>query len=239
MALSNGKNYSNDPLVFLSPRSKTKDKDGKSVEIDKPFFEVGRVNPETTKIEKTEERPTEVSGDLSGIQFKTREFNGVSTAHTILFLKDTESKETYHMDLTGRISTRSLFNALLNLESPKGIKISIYRSKKGYESFGVEQNGVNVKWKHELKDLPQPEKIMNKKGEVIQTDYSEIDALFENGLKELAAKFGFSAGKKDAAEAAPAEQPAKQASKTVAKTPAKPAASPAADDAGGEADIPF
>lgn len=235
MALSNGKNYSNDPLVFLSPRSKTKDKDGKSIEIDKPFFEVGRVNPETTKIEKTEERPTEVSGDLSAIQFKTREFNGVSTAHTILFLKDTESKETYHMDLTGRISTRSLFNALLNLESPKGIKISIYRSKKGYESFGVEQNGVNVKWKYELKDLPQPEKIMNKKGEVIQTDFSEVDAMFENGLKELAVKFGFSAGKKD--EPAAKETPA-PAPKPASKTTSKPSA-PAKENIAPEEDIPF
>lgn len=235
MALSNGKNYSNDPLVFLSPRSKTKDKDGKSIEIDKPFFEVGRVNPETTKIEKTEERPTEVSGDLSGIQFKTREFNGVSTAHTILFLKDADSKETYHMDLTGRISTRSLFNALLNLESPKGIKISIYRSKKGYESFGVEQNGVNVKWKYELKDLPQPEKIMNKKGEVIQTDFSEVDAMFENGLKELAVKFGFSAGKKD--EPAAKETPA-PAPKPAGKTTSKPSA-PAKENIAPEEDIPF
>lgn len=231
MALSNGKNYSNDPLVFLSPRSKTKDKDGKSVEIDKPYFEVGRVNPETTKIEKTEERPTEVSGDLSGIQFKTREFNGVSTAHTILFLKDAESKETYHIDLTGRISTRSLFNALLNLESPKGLTISIYRSKKGYESFGVQQGGVNVKWKYELKDLPQPEKIMNKKGEVIQTDFSEVDALFEAGLKELAAKLGFSAGKKEEAAAVPATKT------TVKPTASKP--EPAGDTDTGPSDVPF
>lgn len=237
MALSNGKNYSNDPLVFLSPRSKTKDKDGKAVEIDKPYFEVGRVNPETTKIEKTEERPTEVSGDLSGIQFKTREFNGVSTAHTILFIKDPESKETYHMDLTGRISTRSLFNALLSLESPKGITISVYRSKpkngkSGYESFALQQNGTNIKWKYELKDLPQPEKITNKKGEVIQTDFSEVDALFENGLKELAAKFGFSAGKKESETNT--ETPAKVASKPVTKP-----TEPATEQAGADSDCPF
>jgi hypothetical protein len=231
MALSNGKNYSNDPLVFLSPRSKTKDKDGKSVEIDKPYFEVGRVNPETTKIEKTEERPTEVSGDLSGIQFKTREFNGVTTAHTVLFLKDTESKETYHIDLTSRISTRSLFNALLNLQSPNGISIGIYRSKKGFESFGVSQGGVNVKWKYELKDLPQPEKITNKKGEVIQTDYSEGDTLFENELKALAAKFGFSAGKKEAAESA--------SSQPVSKTTPASKPAPAGETDTGPSDVPF
>lgn len=232
MALSNGRGYSNNPLVFLSARSKIKGADGKTVEIPKPYFEVSRVNAETKKIEKTDEQPTEISGDLSGIQIKVREFEGKSTSHVILFVSDAEAKETYHLDLTHRIPSRSLFNSLLSLESPKNVAISIYRSKKGYESFGLQQDGEQVKWKYSLDEQPEAHKLVNAKGEVVQTDYSLVDEFFENELKALAAKFGFSQGKKDAAETPAAEQPATEdaksepapATKTKAATATKPAA---------------
>lgn len=252
MALSNGKGYSNTPLVFLSARSKTKGADGKTVEIPRPYFEVSRVNPESKKIEKTSDQPTEISGNLSGIQIKIREYEGKNTSHVILFISDSEANETYHLDLTHRIPSRSLFNSLLSLESPENIAISIYRSKKGYESFGLQQNGQQVKWKYTLEEQPEANKLVNAKGEVVQTDYSLVDEFFETELTALAAKFGFGPVKKEGAEqasnnaapeesttaaapakatpktAAPKQAPAKSGAKTTGKTTPKAAPKAAA-----------
>lgn len=242
MALSNGSYANSGPLVFLSPRSKTKDENGKAVELQKPYFEISRVNEEGN-IYKTGETATVVSGDLVSIKFKIREFEGKKTSHIILYIKDNssvENAETYSLDLNHRISSRSLFNALLNLESPKGIAVSIYRSKKGYESFGLEQNGENVKWKYELTDLPKAEVMRNKKGEVVQTDYSEVDAFFEEKLKELAESFGFNTENKGAKKevAVPTAKETVASNKTTAKTVSKNE-KPAPADQNDDDSVPF
>lgn len=182
MALSNGK-YNNGPLIFLSPRSQ-KTIDGKVEDVD-PHFEISRVG-EDGKIAKTAETAKEVFGDLIRIEFKEREFKDKQTKHAVLYIRD--GKETYHLDLTYRISTRSLFNAFLSLEDAKNLKISYYLSKKGFESFAVRQGDELVKWKYELKDLPVAEVIKDKKGVVIKTDYSDVDQFFENKLIELSEK---------------------------------------------------
>jgi hypothetical protein len=235
MALSNGSGTNNSgPLVFLSARSKIKGSDGKDVELAKPYFEISRVNDEG-QIVKTDETATRVEGDLVAIKLKVREYNGKKTPHVVLYVQDNnpeaEKKETYSLDLTHRISTRSLFNAILSLESPKNIAISIYKSKKGYESFGLDQDGEKVKWKYEIADLPAAEVIKDKRGEVIKTDHSDVDAFFETELKVLAEKFGFNTGNKSDNKPATDETPtpaATPAAKPAAKSTGKPAAKAAA-----------
>lgn len=186
MALTNGKYQNSGNLIFLSPRS-TKLVDGKQVKIE-PHFEISRIG-EDGKIKQTDQTATEITGDLIKIELKERIFKDVPTKHAILYIKDGE--ETYYLDLTYRLATRSLFNSLLNLKNPKGIVISYYESKKGYESFALRQNDELLKWKHDLKDLPQAEQIKDKKGVVIKTDYSEVDQFFETELIALAeALFG-------------------------------------------------
>lgn len=193
MALANGKFKNDGPLIFLSTQSKTV-VEGKEVEIE-PRFLVSRVGADG-KIAKTDETYTEISGDLTKIDFKEREFNGKASKHAVLYIKD--GKETYHLDLTYRISTRSLFNALLALENADGIKISVYRSKKGYESFALRQGDELVKWKHELATLPKADELRDKKGVLVKTDYTEVDTFFENELKELSiALFGKQVAKKE------------------------------------------
>lgn len=184
MALSNGKGYSNTPLIFLNPRN-SKLVDGKDVKVD-PHFEISRVGADN-KIAKTNETCTEVSGDLIKLELKDREYNGKVTKHAILLIKD--GADTYYLDLTYRIATRSLFNALLSLPNPKGISIGYYENKKGFEAFSVRQNDVVVKWKYEIADLPKADVIKDKKGEVVKTDYSEVDAFFEDNLRELSESF--------------------------------------------------
>lgn len=238
MALSNGRGFSSGPLIFLSPRSK--DKDGH--EIERPYFEVSRVNPETNKIEQTEEKFSEINNvTLSSIQFKEREARGGGVnKHVVLYLRDKDSNETYSLDLTYRIATRSLINGLLSLQTPDGLSISIYRSKKGYESFYLTQNGVKVGWKFEHReDLPEAEVIKDRKGVVIKTDYGAVDDFFEAELKALVTTLGLGqkqatpppveqgAGEGEQSEPAPTPAPTPAPAKRAAPAPAVKPAIPA------------
>ena len=195
MALSNSKGGGNSgPLIFLSPRSKVKGADGKDTEVD-PFFEVSR-RGEDGKIKKSDEQPTSVEGDIIRLELTEREFNDNITKHAILFIRDNAANETYYLDLPYRLATRALLNSLLSLSDVKGINIGIYRSKRGYETFSLRLNDQTVKWKYELKDLPQPEDILDKKGKKVKTDFSEVDQFFEDNLKEFGKAFGILADAK-------------------------------------------
>lgn len=230
MALKNNNGYSNTPLVYLNPRSSTMGKDGKEVELEKPRFEVSRVNADGN-IEKTDETATNVSGNLVKLDLKEREIKGQKTKHVVLYLQDTDANETYFIDFTYRISTRSLFNSMLSLKDSKDIELSIYRSKKGYESFGLRQAGEQVSWKYNLDELPQAEQIKDKKGAIVKTDFSEVNEFFETELRSLAASLlgGKSAPSKTAGKPA-----AKAAANEVDETPDDVPSNPAKDE-----DIPF
>jgi hypothetical protein len=189
MALSNGKTFDSNPLVFITPRSK--DADGNKVE---PYLEVSRVGADG-KIAKTNERPTRVNGNLVKIDFKDREIKGTTSKQVVLYVSDPIAKETYHISLSYRMATRGLFNALLSLGSTDDISISYYENRGGYEAFGLTQKGDRVAWKIELADQPKSEAITDKKGNLIKNDYSDVDSFFENELKALVEKLGI-AGRK-------------------------------------------
>lgn len=228
MALSNGKAFSGGPLIFLSPRSQ-KTIDGKKTKVD-PHFEISRVGADG-KIAPSTETCTEVSGKLIKIDFKDREFNNAIAKHAILYIKD--GNDTYHLDLTYRISSRSLFNALLSLKSADNLSIGIYESKKGYETFSLRQDDVIIKWKHEIKDLPLSVEIKDTKGNLVKTDYCDVDQFFEDELRALSlALFGAPRGEAASAPAAATKGPAVAAKAAPAVT-ATPAA--AVDDSS----VPF
>lgn len=220
MALSNGNGLSNTPLIFLNARSQ--DKEGNKVA---PHFEIARVG-EDKKIAATGETATKVSGDLLRPRFTSRDFKGSPTKHLVLYIRDGD--ETYNLDLTYRISSRSLMNALLSVTDPKGVEISIYESKKGYEALSLWQGKKMVPWKFDGRkgEIPEADVIKDKKGAVVKTDFSEVDEFFETHLKAWADEvFGPEKTKSDAAPAkteVPAENPAP--AKAAAKpTPAKAA----------------
>lgn len=222
MALSNGNGLSSTPLIFLNARSQ--DKEGNKVA---PHFEIARIG-EDKKIAATGETATKVSGDLLRPRFTSRDFKGTPTKHLVLYIKDGD--ETYNLDLTYRISSRSLMNALLSVTDPKGVEISIYESKKGYEALSLWQGDKMVPWKFDGRkgEIPEADVIKDKKGAVVKTDFSEVDEFFETHLKTWADEvFGPEKAKSDAAPAkteTPAENPApaKAAAKpTVAKSAPK------------------
>lgn len=238
MALSNNTGYSNSPLVYLNPRSSTIGKDGKEVELEKPRFEVSRVNADGN-IEKTDETANNVSGNLVKLDFKEREIKGQKTKHVVLYIQDSQANETYFIDFTYRISTRSLFNAMLSLKDNKDIELSIYRSKKGYESFGLRQAGEQVSWKYSLDALPQAEQIKDKKGAIVKTDFSEVNDFFENELRALATSlFGEKKAASPAKTTVKASKPATKAAAKTATAPEPEVSEEVAAESSNE-DIPF
>lgn len=219
MALSNNKStYDNGPLVFLSPRSKNEK--GEKVS---PYFEVARID-ENKKIKKTDERATQVTGDLLRPQFKTTDYQGSPVKHVVLMIVDKAAKETYYIDLTYRIATRGIYNAILSLTDPKAISLSVYESKSGYEAMSLWQNDVMVPWKFKKEDLP--EAIVVKFKGKDQHDFTPVDDFYEAALKEWATKvFG----------------PEKAAKASTASTPAADTgtAKPAKSDTPVDEDVPF
>lgn len=220
MALTNNKSQGGGgPLLFLSPRSKDKNKQDVP-----PHFEVGRVNAEG-KIENDPNLTvTSVSGDLFKLEFKQREFEGNITEEAVFYLRDKsagEQGESYRLPIRFGNTGRSLFNTLASLADGNdfsGLQIDYYRSKKGYDTYAVKQHGEKVSWKYELKDLPVALEIKHPvTGKVLQRDYSEVNSFLKAELQKIAEKVN--------------------SGTTAAKAPEKPQA-PAAEEKKDE-EIPF
>lgn len=225
MALTNGKQFSGEPLIFLQPRSVKKGEDGKNVKVD-PHFEISRVGADG-KIALSTETCTEVSGSIIRVDFKNREWNNQINKHAIFYVKD--GNDTYHIDFTYRLASRSLFNAILSLTSADNLSIGIYESKKGYETFSLRQNDEIIKWKYTLEEQPQAEEITNKAGTKKITDFSEVDQFFEDVLREWVDNLGIATDKaKETEEKAPAAAPAKTPAPAKTAAPAAKTPAPAA-----------
>jgi hypothetical protein len=134
-------------------------------------------------------------GDLYKVERTTKIWKEKNKEYDVikLYFKDDEAKEVYLFD--GRLSAvaRNLYLALANLESYEGVSISLYKSEnkttnKVYTNVSVWQNDKMVKGKYPLDKLPKPEVTLNKKKEVIATDYTELDDLVKKEIDELAKK---------------------------------------------------
>lgn len=236
MALSNGNSGSfSGPLIFLNTRNK--DKEGNKVA---PHFEIAKVG-EDKKIHKTDQTCTQVSGDLLRPQFKERDYEGTPIKHVVLYISDKTSNETYSLDLTHRISSRSLFNAIISLTDPKNVSISIYENKGGYEAMslwqGKDENGkggtlVPWKWDGRKGEIPEAIEGPKFKGKR-QFDYTPVDEFFEEQLKSWADMvFGPEKGKSGASksEQKATEQVAKGGAAAEKPTTANPSPADDTDD---------
>lgn len=176
MALTN-KNNTNGPLFVLKPVSKNKDK--KEVE---PYFEISKSGDDGKfKVEDNQSINT-VSGKLFKIEAKEDEYQGDKYYRARIFLRDGE--EGYMLATRLNIAARSLINCLFSLEDfDSEISIKYYRSKAGYESFYVSQNGEKVGWKFEASEIPKPQEV-SFRGKTIR-DFTEVDAFFVDKIQLL------------------------------------------------------
>lgn len=246
MGLSTGNGTFSGPLVFLNPRSKNKEGDKVA-----PHFEIARVG-EDKKIHKTEDTCTQVNGNLLRPKFSVRDFEGTPAKHFTLYFEDNEPvegkpQETYSLDLTYRIATRSLFNALISLESPDDVSVSIYESKKGYEALSLWQgpkgSAKMVPWKYDGRkgEIPDPIEGPMWKGKK-QFDHSPTDDFFEAELRAWVEKLWGpeKAGKASTAGATASSTPTAANTGAGTKTVAKAAVNePPADEAANDSDVPF
>lgn len=233
-----GNTTQNDNKAYFL-RIRTQDADKQPIP---PQFEI-QTKKEDGTYEKT--HANKVAGDLVAIKIGKRKVNSPAGEIEIddvkIVLEDTVNQEVYFLDAKPTQLTRSLYNSLLSLESGANVNISLYRTKPNatgavYPAISVWQNDKQVKWKFEQKDVPQPEEIRNKKNEVIQRDYDEVNTFFFEKLVGLVATF-----KDEPPAPVVTEKPkAKAAGKGKAKgTEPAPDLDAVADDAGSGDDIPF
>lgn len=226
MALGTNSFANSGPLIFLSPRSKDKNKQDVP-----PHFEVGRAN-DKGEIVNDATTVTNVSGDLFKLEIKERTFEDNVTKDAVLYLRDKTANESYRLPIRFGITGRGFFNRLASLTEKgdfTGLQIDYYRNKAGYDNFGLKQHSENVSWKFANEDLPKPLEIKHPTtGKVLQRDYTEVNALFEQELLAIAAKVN----KTKPEEHAPAAQ------KAPASAP-KPATASKAAAATPDEDVPF
>lgn len=190
MALNKNQFKSGGPLLFLSPRSKDKNK-----QDIPPHFEVSRVNSKGEIEVDSSLTVSSVSGDMFKLEFKSREFEGQITEEVVFYLRDKttgEAGESYRLPIRYGLSGRSLFNSFASLADGSdfsGLQIDYYRNKKGYESFALKQHGETVRWKYELDQLPKPLEIKHPTtGKLLQRDYTAVNEFLKKDLVKIAEK---------------------------------------------------
>ncbi len=100
-------------------------------------------------------------------------------------LFDAVNNQTYIWRASFGMSTRSLFNRVLNLQGRENIRITLWANEKGFDNFCLYQNGQLVKPKY-LKDdpaVPAVEKIMFKGKE--QPDDTKVNLFFEQAMENI------------------------------------------------------
>lgn len=185
MALGNHNQQSNRKLLIL----KLKSKDENDVPMVPNMFQVSeKVDDKWVARPELVDR---VSGKLAKVELGEGEWNKKKYGTVKLYLEDGD--ECYLLDLRYNSLSRNLFNSLAALEAFDNLSISNYRSKskkdgKEYAAISLWQGDKMIKGKVELTALPQPDVIKNKAGEVVQRDYTEVDAFYKTQLEALVPK---------------------------------------------------
>lgn len=185
MALGNN-NQNNGKLYILKIR--TQDEQKQSIP---PTFDVLEKGEENWSVTANE---TQVAGNLTKLDLEKRDnpkVPGEQYDVIKMYLNDEEKDETYLLDLRFNLLSRSLFNSLLSLEEFDNLKISLYESKKGektYPAISLRRGDEMVRWKHDLKSLPEVEEIKDKKGNVVKRVYDELNEFYVTELNAFAEK---------------------------------------------------
>lgn len=177
-----------------------------------------------------------VSGHLVGIKKESYEWEGEKVNTFKLEMRDGD--EVYIVTFGYNMISRNMLNCLAACENISTVELKVYVDKKtGHQRMFTTVNGGKTGWKYESDVLtPMIEKVTNKKGEVVSTDTSELDAFFAKVIdNEILPKLSHSLPATPKAD--PFEQNAAaveaQAPKSVGKT--KKVVEPIEDDG----DLPF
>lgn len=128
-----------------------------------------------------------VKGNLYKIEFSDKAYEGVGYRAVELYLKD--GNDVYILRSSGsKFSNhmRTLLNKLLTLTNFNNIEIGVFGKKDDYKNIYIKSNDQKVDFmfsKEETSILV--EEIKDKKGNTIQRDYSDLDGMLENKVKEI------------------------------------------------------
>jgi hypothetical protein len=153
---------------------------GMKKEYTKHYFEVGGEEIEGDKF----------SGTLIGALASSYEFEGQQKQTMKLTFIDNE-REKYQLDIGYNSISRNFINSILGyIDTNKGkelnMELSLYIDKNGYKSLGLLINGERAKWLYSMEEQKALiDKITNKKGEFISTDYSAWDDKLKAGLENI------------------------------------------------------
>lgn len=127
-----------------------------------------------------------VEGELIDIRFGTGEFDGKEYNTCAIYLRDGD--QTFKVKSGWeRMTTpiRQVLLRLLSLQSPANVQISFFGAKGEYKNAAVKSNGEKLEAMFTKEELePKIERIKNKKGETISTDFSELEEFIMKTVKE-------------------------------------------------------
>lgn len=188
--LEDKNNSQNKPLSILKPKLR----DDEKKDIVKPYLEI---------IQKDDHGKWVVTGKTSGVTGRIKRVAHVDKEYTKdgkpqkysfveVYIED--ATDTYKIDFSYKIATRTLFSRLLSLTDGENVEISLWRDDKGFEVWSAKQNGVNIPRKYVKDDLPEVKEVDD--GTQIIKLYGPLNKFFKDEL----AKWNDSLPKKSAAK---------------------------------------
>lgn len=161
--------------------------------FDQPTLVLLKKN-EDWKYVETWVKTSALSWDLKSISIATREYEWEEFKTVKVLLVDQKDDEAYIIDAWLNWVTRWMINSLLSLENWKDVAISFW-SKNWFWNSSIKQWWNQVSWKfHPQEDewKSKIELIKNKKWEVINRDYSELDEMLEKEVVAFTEKLWLS-----------------------------------------------
>jgi len=165
-----------DELYFVKPKTK-----------DCAYFEFSQkkgdkiLRDSRTTIQTIEGKPTKL--ELSSYTYEKKE---IKTFKLSLSKEINGKNVLFIMSSSYTQSGRSILNSLLGCTEPLSkINLTLYQNRAGYTSVKVSINGKKSIWKFSIDEQRNHiETIKNKRGEFISNDYTELDEVFEEKVRE-------------------------------------------------------
>lgn len=129
-----------------------------------------------------------IEGKLSKIDMGSFTYEGKEIKNYKLYIvKEVNGKNIlFILNLNYTQVGRSIINSLLGCNKPiDKIYLELYKNQSGYCSLKMLINGSKSVWKYSIDEQRKKiETITNKKGEFVSNDYTELDELLEDNLRD-------------------------------------------------------
>lgn len=122
-------------------------------------------------------------GFLKGIKVETYTWENKEKMSMKITLQEQSSDEQIIITAGFNNATRSMLNSIAGCEKIGLLELKCAKWGKGekkYPTIFVSNNGQKTAWKYRMDEIPEIEKVTNKKGEVVSFDDTDINIFFKN-----------------------------------------------------------